>query len=161
MLIQCKECGQSVSDQAPGCPHCGAPLGTAVASEGVGAAILLIPLAGAMLVWFWIGQMNLLQGPGTTLALVGVLTVLSTAGLAAFEAGRLRTATSPAAWFVGMALLWALIYPSYLFTRSRYGAKNLIVGGILVMLVFIGSVYWVGSAIEEQMSKVREALHGF
>jgi uncharacterized membrane protein YvbJ len=26
-LITCEDCGKSVSDQAPACPHCGRPMG--------------------------------------------------------------------------------------------------------------------------------------
>jgi hypothetical protein len=26
-LINCRECGREVSDQAPACPHCGCPIG--------------------------------------------------------------------------------------------------------------------------------------
>ena len=34
MLIQCKECGESVSDKASICPHCGFPLGTKDSCDG-------------------------------------------------------------------------------------------------------------------------------
>lgn len=33
MLIRCSECGGNVSDKAPSCPHCGAPLPSADTSE--------------------------------------------------------------------------------------------------------------------------------
>lgn len=32
-LIKCSECGQEVSDKAPACPHCGAPLRSSVAVD--------------------------------------------------------------------------------------------------------------------------------
>src|SRR5207249_12317800 len=57
--------------------------------------LLLLPLGTVFLICFWIGQMNLLQSPGSTLAAVACLTVILTGGLAAWEAGRIKTETSP------------------------------------------------------------------
>jgi uncharacterized paraquat-inducible protein A len=48
-LINCKECGKEISDQATGCPHCGAPLSAALAGAPNAMAcprcnIALIPI---------------------------------------------------------------------------------------------------------------------
>ena len=35
MLVSCGDCGNQVSDKAPACPKCGAPVATAAAGVGV------------------------------------------------------------------------------------------------------------------------------
>lgn len=125
--------------------------------EGLGVASLVIPLAATVLIWTWIGTLNLLQAPASMLNFVGALTVLSTGALAATEAGKLGIGadgdisprgirrSGPLGWFVFHALLWVFAFPAYFYWRSRYGAKNMIVGGIIVTIVFFGS--WVGMGL--------------
>ena len=45
-LIQCKECGKEISDQAQACPHCGAPVRAATQSAPANVAPKR-PLSGA------------------------------------------------------------------------------------------------------------------
>ena len=33
MIVQCPDCGKSVSDQAPACPGCGCPIASSVSTE--------------------------------------------------------------------------------------------------------------------------------
>ncbi len=57
--------------------------------EGIGIALLLIPLAATMLIWFWVGSMNLFQDPTSSLAVLSFGTVILTGVLIAVEAAQL------------------------------------------------------------------------
>ena len=132
--------------------------------EGLGNALLLVPFGACFLIWFWVGEMNLLQRPDQTLLGLGVITILLTAALIAAEASQLEMGTTlngkgkkdsgPVAWFIATLLFWVVMYPWYLFCRSRYGKKNLIVGGLLVAAIFLGSWIIVASAIDTKRAQI-------
>lgn len=138
--------------------------------ETLGVIILLIPLVAALLSWFWIGSMNLLQNPGSTLSFLAIGTVILTGILVGVEANQLgigapgdtdkkgRKKTGPVGWGAVTMLLWIVGYPAYLYYRSKYGAKNMVVGGIVVALVFLGAVSFMNTAIEEQKGEVRRQI---
>ena len=159
--IKCKHCGSDLS----GSPGAAAP-SKAKPSEMLGMLMLLIPAAASALVWFWIGGMALIQAPSSKLVLLGCLVVLTTAGLVAVEAHRLgmgasgdiRGGAGPVKWFLAVALIWVIGFPAYLFSRSRYGAKNLIVGGIVLALLFAGSFSLVSWRVEEAKKALSEKL---
>src|SRR5260370_30782763 len=180
-LIKCSECGRDISDRAPACPGCGASVlssGTGEAApvqssrerasptktrEVIGVVLLLVPAAAALLLYFWISGMNLLQNPTQALNAIVGLTIVATAALAAIEASQLGIGaggkeSGPIAWFFFVALLWVIGYPAYLWSRSKHGAKNLAAGGAIIMLMFCGVVWFMWSAIETQKDNVRKAL---
>jgi hypothetical protein len=138
--------------------------------ESLGIVLLLLPVVATVLVWFWVARLNLLEDPMARLWLIVVLTVLLTAVLTGIEAkqlgagrpitiaGKVKRRTGPIGWFLGTLLLWAFVYPAWLYQRSRYGAKNLLVWGILLALAFWGSIFAVGAAIE---STRQDAVHIF
>ena len=147
------------------------PAATAPKSEALGVMLVGVPAATTMLIWFWVGNMNLFQNPGSTLNLLGLLTILGTAALAAGEASRLGMGSAtdlnpkgkrregPAHWFFGLLLLWILAYPFYLHRRRLYGVRSLLVGGVLIALVFVGSWFGMNSAIESKVSHVRNIFN--
>lgn len=57
--------------------------------ETLGAIMLIIPVITTLLIWFWVGEMNLLQNPRSSLNMLIVLTVVSTGILAYIEAEKL------------------------------------------------------------------------
>jgi hypothetical protein len=109
--------------------------------------LVMLPAVSAILTWFWIGNMRLIDGPGAKLGGLSALTVLLTAALAAFEAselgfGRDKTRprlerVSPLGWFFSMVLIWIIDYPRYLYARSRYGVRNLVGFGLLSMILWL------------------------
>lgn len=141
------------------------------ASEALGYTLLLIPAVAILLVWLWVGSMNLLQRPSDSLLLVVVGTVGLTALLIAVESSQLgmgskldtrgKAGNGPLAWFVLSCLLWIVAFPWYLHQRKHYGRKSLVVGGLFVALVFSASSYLMGQAIEERASSVRRSLSTF
>ena len=175
-LVECQECGNRVSGELESCPFCGAPVpeevfwGPAKTGETLGIPMLIAPVAASMGCWFWIGSMNLLQMPGSKLVGLAVLTIVGTGALAAIEADRLGVGSpedttesgvrrsGPIAWFLFITLLWVIGYPAYLYYRSRYGLRNLLVGGVLVALAFLGSFGVMGMAIESKKAEVRQGL---
>jgi len=128
--------------------------------------LLLIPIAASFLAWFWIGSMSLLQGPRSWLGLLTVLTVLSTAAIAAAEASKLgmrrpRSAgiESPVGWFIGIAALWIVGYPVYLRKRRLFGLKDRCLAGMAIALVFVGTITALEWGIESSISDLRAKLH--
>lgn len=156
--------------------HCaGAPISAspvaAQGSEALGTIIVLLPLLATALIWFWVGSMNLLQDPSGTLTMLTIGTVVATAILMAVEASQLgmgstldargKKGSSPAAWFFLTCLLWIVAFPWYLDQRRHYGRRPLVVAGILIGLLFVGSAFSMGSQIEAQKSRVRDSLQQF
>lgn len=138
--------------------------------ETLGIILLLLPLVAALLIWFWIGSMNLFQNPGSTLSMLSIGTVVITGILVGVEANQLgigintdtdkkgRKKTGPIGWAILTMLVWIVGYPAYLWYRSKYGAKNMVVGGIAVALVFLGVVGLMNTAIEDKKDEVRESI---
>ncbi|MDE2156891.1 MAG: zinc ribbon domain-containing protein [Xanthomonadaceae bacterium] len=190
-LIKCPDCGANVSDAAKACIGCGRPIAdhdtlpsvhagpgsrrtaqyvdarmsTKRANEGVGIAMLVTPFIAALFMYFWVGQMALIQDPESTLAFLAMATVVVTAILAAMEASMAgmesdptRGTYSPVSWFFIITLLWVVGYPAYLFKRRTYGFKNYLVGSLVVMVVFLGLTYTMYGAIESQKDGVRNQL---
>ena len=59
-LIHCKECGQSLSDTAPNCPHCGAPAAAAnppdleaAARQEMRSALFALPIIIVVAYFVW------------------------------------------------------------------------------------------------------------
>jgi hypothetical protein len=57
-----------------------------------------------------------------------------------------------------LLFLWILGFPMWLYQRSRYGRKNLVVGGIVVAIVFVGSWASMAGAIEAKRSEITNGL---
>ncbi len=132
--------------------------------EGLGYILLLIPIVSSILMYFWVGNMVMLQNPGSFLNLLGIGTIILTAVLASVEASQLgfgkgaKKESSPAAIFLGMVLLWIIVFPYYLYARSKKGKKNLIFGGIIVALIFVAIYVLMSSAINSQLDNIRNLL---
>lgn len=165
VAVRCKHCQADLSGGGPGPAAAKAPVG-----EGLGIAHLLVPVGATVLIWLWVGSMSLLQDPQSTLALITVTTLLATGALAAVEASRLgigsesdrnehgRKRSGPATWFIFHLVLWILAFPSYLYWRSKYGAKNMVIGGLVVALLFTGTAIGMTAAIEAKKSEIRDRL---
>ncbi len=167
----CPFCGEKILAVAIKCKHCGSDLQAQAGSaakkpgEALGILMLVLPLVGVALIWLWIANMNLLQGPRTALGVVLGLVVLGTAALAAVEASQLgmgsrpdskgKQGSGPITWFFGTVLLWIICFPLYLFQRSRYGATNLLIGGVGTALLFGGSAYLIESAIQTKLAELQ------
>ena len=115
--------------------------------------------------WLWVGSMSLLQGPMAALELVVVTVIVGTAVLCATEASKLGMRSdrkagtySPTAWAALVLLMWIIGYPAYLFKRRRYGLPNLLALGILIAILFLGSILAVNAFIESQVQHLQESL---
>jgi len=174
----CPKCGETILAVAVLCKHCGSDLTAdsrpqAVADSGpdtLGWILLAAPFVATMLVWFWVGRMNLFQSPASALGLIMVGTVVGTALLAAVDAGQLGMGTErdltpkgkrregPALWFFSLALLWIIAYPMYLHRRRLYGKKSMVAGGVVVALVLAVSAVAMSAAIGAKAAEVRRLL---
>jgi hypothetical protein len=59
----------------------------------------------------------------------------------------------------GMALLWLFVYPTYLYYRSKYGAKNLIAAGLFAMLLFLGTTGYVYVLIDDAYLNLKNQIN--
>lgn len=183
-MKRCPFCAEEIQAAAVRCKHCQAnlaagatgahPLAPTAAkpSEAIGVAMLLLPLVSTALIWLWVGQMNLLQDPGTTLFAIAAVTVLLTAGLVAVESSQVRAGdagdldangkrrTGPGAWFLASVLFWVVGFPGWLHARRNYGLANMVVGGLLVGAVFLGSCWLMQMSINENVARVQSTLRG-
>jgi uncharacterized protein (DUF983 family) len=171
-IKRCPFCGEEILAVAKKCKHCGSNLDEEPSREEAstpaadyGMFLLAIPVVGAMLIWFWVSQMTVLQSPEAVMGLISIATVLGTAGVAAQEASKVgmmsdktKATYSPTAWFFIIALLWIIGYPAYLFKRRHFGLGNRLVAGIFIAVIFVGSYFLMTAAIEEQRAQMRGTL---
>ena len=126
--------------------------------------LLGIPAVATLLIWTWVGSMNLLQSPGSTLFMIGLLTVGTTAALAALEVGKspavlgATPGRSSTSWFFLIALLWFVGYPMYMYQRRHRGLPNRLLPAAIVAVVFLLSYGVMNSSIESRKADVRERI---
>lgn len=169
-MKQCPFCAEQIIAIARKCKHCSSDLegnisGTstiAIPAADYGTFLLAIPFISTMLIWFWVSEMNLLQSPGDTLALIMIGTVVGTAIVAAMEASKVGMKSdrangtySPTAWFFIICLLWVIGYPVYLYKRKHYSLSNRVVAGLIVTIIFLASFSIMNTAIETKTAEVR------
>ena len=170
---KCSFCGEEILSVAKKCKHCGSDLTESPSSKSetskptvdYGMFLLAIPVIATMLIWFWVGGMNLFQSPGSNLTLIMLATVLGTAIVAAMESSKVgmksnrkKGTYSPTSWFFIITFIWIIGYPVYLFKRKNYGLTKRFNAGILVALIFVGSFIAMASAIDTQKSEVMGSL---
>ncbi len=137
----------------------------------MGMLALLTPLVATALIWLWIGQMNLLQNPESSLSLVGFGCVVLTGLLVGLDASKLgiggpddldargnRRKNGPANWALFTIFLFVIGYPAYMAIRSRYRARNYLVVSILAMVAFFFSWFAMSEGIERKKGEVRGAF---
>lgn len=127
--------------------------------------MLALPWVSVLLIFFWVGNMIMLQGPGSHLQLIVVLTVAGTAILGAVEASQFgmerdskQGGYGPVGWFLLMIIIWAVAYPAYLFHRRKYGARSYLVLAIMTVIVFGGSALLMQSSIDDTLAEIRRNL---
>jgi hypothetical protein len=103
--------------------------------------------------------------------MVGAIVVIGTAILAAVDASNLgfgvkgtpaARASSPFGSFIGILLLWAIMYPVHMHERAKYGGRrNQIGGALLGMIAFFASLVYLGMLINDKLSQIRQAFGSY
>ena len=171
---QCPFCGEEILAIASKCKHCRSNLDSdtqsATATQGrtpvdYGPLLLGIPVVASLLIIFWVSNMNLFQSPSETILGISVLTIISTAIVAAIEAQKLGMRSdrsvgsySPAIWFFLIALLWIVGYPAYLYKRKKWGAKNMLIPSLLIAAIFLSSAVAMEILIEQKKAEIRAEM---
>jgi hypothetical protein len=142
-------------------------------SEVLGYVMLGIPVFGLALIWLWVGNMTILDDPGTALSTIAIIVVIGTAIIAAVEASNLKMGSvedlkpngkkreGPIAWALSLWLLWFVTYPMYMNRRAVYGVKKHLVPSLLIMILFAGSFILMFGAIEDKKKQIRNAFQGY
>jgi hypothetical protein len=142
-------------------------------SEVLGYVMLGIPVFGLALIWLWVGNMTILNDPGTALSTIAIIVVIGTAIIAAVEASNLKMGSfedlkpngkkrdGPIAWALSLSLLWFVTYPMYMNRRAVYGVKKHLVPSLLIMILFTGSFFLMFGAIEDKKKQIRNAFQGY
>jgi hypothetical protein len=124
--------------------------------------LLGIPLAATLLIWFWVGGMNLFQSPGSSMLLIGILTPGTTAAFAALEVSKTwqpgASGRSPTKWYFMIAFLWFATFPMYMYQRRHLGLPNRLLPACILSLVFCVSWTVMNSTIETRKAQVRNSL---
>ena len=150
-------------------------------ADVLGIPLLLVPAAGLgvlFLSWQRVsGDFMLLQARDVIVsartlrwAAVGVV-LLGSAILVAVDASRYGLGknaahstwgmrTGPGSWAVAQILLWLIAFPWYMATRKVASptARNLTVGAIIMVLLFVSGVGTVTWAISARVDQVRERV---
>jgi len=154
--IICQSCSKSVHEAAAKCDHCGSVFFNSndafnkSKSGSIDGLLVNIPLiAAAFMLWIsYIGPYDTYVNHILYYFTISCLSVpLLTAVLASYEAYKLKYnntssivgITNPVSVFFGMIFLWIVVYPYYLYLRSKMGKKNLLVYGAITAIIFVAS----------------------
>jgi hypothetical protein len=178
---KCPYCAEEILAVATICKHCrsrldggsSAPVAAGQRKEVLGVISIGIPVFAAFLMIFWIGNMNLLQGPGSKLMFVGLFTIISTSALIAVEASNVGAGADgdlkangkkfegPVIWLICCLLLWIVGYPYWFFRRARYGLQNMGVISLFSAFLFWGALAYMNSAIENAKQDAWRGVEDF
>ena len=118
--------------------------------------ILSLPVLGILLNNFWIGNMWLIQNPGSSLANVAIGVVFGTAICISLEISRVNDEnTSPIAWFIYTILLWFFALPHYMSYREEYGFKSRGFIAAIVTVSYMLSTIYFAYEINKQTDEVK------
>lgn len=194
----CFSCGKVVNVDVTFCPHCGVSQSNSGAKQPVqppavqasaappavqpvqvspekkqeafGLLALLLPVGGAFLVMFWIGNMNILESPGTKLGGIVAGVIALSAVFVAIEASQVgaggpsdinekgKKREGPVTWFFALLMIWLFAFPMWMGRRKKYGLNNLSGVGVLVTLVFVGTLVFMNYAIEQQKGQALQHM---
>ena len=164
----CPACEKSVSQAAAACPGCGHPLlverktaeqTTTTAketTETLATCLLIVPIVGLLLLWFWVGESMLLHA-NANLTTTALIVLISSAVLGAVDASQIgmtkKEGAGPFTVAIAMVLLWLVAFPWYLSARKKVGAKSYGAVGLLLTILFVGSYFAITMMISEAVNR--------
>ncbi|NQZ70878.1 MAG: hypothetical protein HRT89_22740 [Lentisphaeria bacterium] len=172
----CPECGENIENLSNKC--CMSYYSDSTESspklesgeDPLGLGIILVPIIGILLIYYWVGNMNLMQNPSSSLHLI----VLGTIGLTSFliyvDSSKLgmgkddangKKTNGASQWAVFSLFLWIVGYPAYLFHRVKFGAKDMALLGVIIAFIFTMAAYTMNEAIEDKKEGIRESFRNW
>ena len=131
--------------------------------ETLGIITLIIPLVGAFLIWYNTADLFL---P------LGTLVVCSTTILVSIEANKLGFGKKkfdnegkelnefgPIGWAIFLLAFWIISLPWYMYSRSKYGVKNMLAPGIFIALLYFTIICLAEIAIDKSSNEYAQQLN--
>jgi hypothetical protein len=179
----CRYCGEQILAVAIKCKHCRSMLdeeparrkahpewtgmpapAPAPASDERGILLAIIPWVGVLVCWFWIGESPLVNA-SHNLMMLGLAVTLSTALVAAIDASALQLdrkhgGLGPIGTFIGVSLLWIVLYPVHMSNRGKAGVPSRLAPALVGALAFVALTVYFAVLINERLMELQRALNG-
>ncbi len=147
----CQFCGETILSSALKCKHCGEWLSDSARQQHARSnktqggfwlyAILALPISTAILLFFWISNITVNDGPMFIIFLLTTVNTFATAFFIRNEANEInksnpQAGVRPFVWFILSIILWPVFYPAWFFRRRKYGLKNLLVPTLISSIIY-------------------------
>ncbi len=156
---KCQDCGEEILSTARKCKYCGSFMEENLSQKSdYGLFLLAVPVSAIFLIWFWVGEMTLIQNPSSLLNLIIVFTIFATALIAGLELQKTSPAEdrpNPIIWFFYICCFWLACYPLYLYKRKDFGLKSLIIPGMLLLVLLTSSYMYVWISIDKHRNEIK------
>ncbi|WP_413560717.1 hypothetical protein [Bdellovibrio sp. HCB209] len=124
-----------------------------------GLILLALPVIAILAVFFWIGQMNLLEQPSTALIQLYFALAISS-GILFFVEAKQKDPQGAARWFLYSILFWPIAFPAYMIKRKVMGFKPYPIS-IVAVAGYLTITFVVAHMIDTRIAEITSGLQDF